>query len=308
MTRAWISLLTLSSLVACVQPVKRDEAPAMPVIKTVAVNPDLVKKRLWILEFSEKTAGGAPEFKDAHPKVLLQKAMIKAFSVSTSPYLADIADDGGRIEVSMDSSASVDDIQKAAHTSGVSGFVRGTITDLRIESKGGTEGLMRSSTKEIKMSVEYDLYDGVTGRKIFNGFAHHSIADTRSGFFVDSNQNFGDPGAKLSEISREIADKILVKLASVADKLGWSGRVVKMDGTRIYLNAGRKTGLQAGDIVKVVDPSKDIIDPQTGTTMGQAPGRLKATLKIIDHFGTDGAVAVLLSGGGVNINDSVELN
>lgn len=293
---------------ACVQPVKRDDNSARPVAKAAIANPDLVKKRLWILEFTEKSGAISKEFKGVRVRDVFQKALIRALSAPASPYLTDVTDDGGMIEAGIDSASSAEDIQKAAHSSGVSGFLKGTITNLNIESKGGSEGLLHSATQEIHLSVEFEMYDAISGRKIYSGNAHQTSSETKSGFFVDSTEGFEGLSSRLETAAQEVADKVQTKLASVADKLGWRGRVVKLDGPRIYLNAGRKTGLQLGDVVKVIDRPKEVIDPQTGAVVGEAPGRLKATLKVIDHFGVDGAMAVLLSGGGVVPGDSVELN
>ena len=100
---------------------------------------------------------------------------------------------------------------------------------------------------------------------------------------------------------------MIARLAPFASKLGWSGRILKTEGSRIYLNSGRRTGLQVGDVLKVIESPRDIFDPQSGKFVGQAPGRVKGTLKLIQYFGIDGAVAVLQSGGGILPGDRVEL-
>jgi hypothetical protein len=41
--------------------------------------------------------------------------------------------------------------------------------------------------------------------------------------------------------------------------------------------------------------------------VGQAPGRVKGTMKLIQFFGTDASVGVLQSGGGISSGDRVEL-
>jgi hypothetical protein len=83
--------------------------------------------------------------------------------------------------------------------------------------------------------------------------------------------------------------------------------VLRIDGTRIYLNSGRRTGILVGDVLKVIEHPREIVDPQSGDLVGEAPGRMKGTVKVIQYFGSDGAIAVLQSGGGIFPGDQVEL-
>ncbi|MDZ4084592.1 MAG: hypothetical protein U1E10_16745, partial [Bdellovibrionales bacterium] len=91
------------------------------------------------------------------------------------------------------------------------------------------------------------------------------------------------------------------------EKLSWEGRVALVKGERVYLNAGRLSGLQVGDILRISEEGEDVHDPETGNYIGRVPGRLKGTVEIVSYFGRDGAIAVLHSGSGFRENDLVEL-
>ncbi len=91
------------------------------------------------------------------------------------------------------------------------------------------------------------------------------------------------------------------------EKLSWEGRVAAVAGERIFVNAGRLSGLQVGDILKITDEGDDVYDPETGRFIGTAPGRLKGTVEVVSYFGKDGAIAVVHSGSGFQENDRVEL-
>src|SRR5690606_25714789 len=82
------------------------------------------------------------------------------------------------------------------------------------------------------------------------------------------------------------------------EKLSWEGRVAMVAGERIFVNAGRLSGLQIGDILKVTEEGEDVYDPETGRFIGTAPGRLKGTIEVVTYFGKDGAIAVIHSGSG----------
>jgi hypothetical protein len=87
----------------------------------------------------------------------------------------------------------------------------------------------------------------------------------------------------------------------------WEGRIAMIAGDRVYLNAGRLSGLQINDILKVTEEGKEIYDPQTGRFIGKAPGRMKGTVEVVSYFGKDGAIAVIHSGSGFKENDRVEM-
>ena len=91
------------------------------------------------------------------------------------------------------------------------------------------------------------------------------------------------------------------------EKLQWQGRVAKVSGTRIYVNAGRASGLVVGDILKVMTPGDDIYDKGTGAFLGRTNGQLKGTVEVVDFLGTDGAVTEIHTGGNFQEQDLVQL-
>ncbi|MEQ1879055.1 MAG: hypothetical protein ABL958_20615, partial [Bdellovibrionia bacterium] len=111
----------------------------------------------------------------------------------------------------------------------------------------------------------------------------------------------------ISEAVTQAFKSMVTPIVRSVDKLGWEGKVALIQGTRIYLNAGRLSGLQVGDILKVSEQGEEIFDPETGDSLGLAPGRMKGTLELVSYFGSDGAIAVIHSGSGFKENDLVEL-
>ena len=62
------------------------------------------------------------------------------------------------------------------------------------------------------------------------------------------------------------------------EKLTWQGSIAKIQGNRVYVNAGKASGLVAGDILKVLTQGDDVYDPGTGAYLGRTQGQLKGTL------------------------------
>ena len=87
----------------------------------------------------------------------------------------------------------------------------------------------------------------------------------------------------------------------------WSCRIIKVEDKKVYLNAGRLTGLQPGDRLRVYGIGREIIDPITSRSLGLAPGKFKGEIEIKDLFGTDASEASVISGNGFTESDVVKM-
>lgn len=291
-------------LASCSRPVVRGERPPAPVSETPYMAADL-KKRLWVLPFIEG-APSSPALQNVKGAAILQPRLIEAFNSEKSPFLMPESEQATLKELSVDSATPTTDVARIARGAGVTGFLRGEITSLEIRVETAPVGLLKNKTMELRYVVAYELFDASSGRRIAAGNETQTYTETRSDLFGGGG---GIPALdkKVDDLSAAIAPKILARVAPFSEKMGWEGRVLNTDSTRIYINAGRRTGIQVGDIMKVIERSNEIRDPQTGAFVGDAPGRVKGTLKIIQHFGLDGSIAVLQSGGGIRAGDRVEL-
>ena len=106
---------------------------------------------------------------------------------------------------------------------------------------------------------------------------------------------------------RTLAQAVELSLEQTVQALSWSGRIVHIQGQKIYLNAGRRSQLKLGRLLRVMHEGHDIFHPHTGDFLGRAPGRVKGLLEVIQYFGEDGAIAVVHSGGGFEPMDRVEV-
>ena len=75
-------------------------------------------------------------------------------------------------------------------------------------------------------------------------------------------------------IPTPIQSQAIPKILELASKLDWVGRVAKIIGSKVYLNAGRESGINIGDILKIITEGTEIYDPETGArTSRQEYGR-----------------------------------
>ena len=82
----------------------------------------------------------------------------------------------------------------------------------------------------------------------------------------------------------------------------WFCRTFSNDGTLFYINAGEKTGLKKGTLLKITAPGKQVKSP-AGLPAGWIPGETKGTLKIETYFGRDFAACSLIKGEKPTVHD-----
>ena len=156
--------------------------------------------------------------------------------------------------------------------------------------------------------MEVRVFDVVANKEIFIDKMNGNINDASFRFFMSDRDANVDYRRGLLRYSVKVATRRFVpKLNQLGSKLDWTGRVARILGSKIYVNAGRRSGLNVGDILKIMTEGQEIYDPESGALLGVSKGEVKGTLEVIDYFGPDGSVAILHSGGSVTEGDFVQL-
>ncbi|RLB68761.1 MAG: hypothetical protein DRH04_06445 [Deltaproteobacteria bacterium] len=101
-------------------------------------------------------------------------------------------------------------------------------------------------------------------------------------------------------------DQVIADLTGNLKMIDWYSRLVKVDKGRIFVNAGRLSGLQIGQKLRVYAKGSDVVDPATKMSLGKAQGVLKGIVKVADFFGMDGAICEVVSGKGFAAADMVK--
>jgi hypothetical protein len=68
--------------------------------------------------------------------------------------------------------------------------------------------------------------------------------------------------------TREALAKAVNFICERMEKMPWRGRVMEVEGSEIYLNAGSNMNLKAGDTFDVFRAGKQLKDPDTGQVLG----------------------------------------
>jgi len=199
-------------------------------------------------------------------------------------------------------------LARKAKMSGVNIVVFGRVKEARIRQKSDEIGFVRKVKSLAETYVEVKVYDVLANKELYSETVDGNISDDNLRFYkAESEENLSYRQDLLRYSVKVAVRKFVPRIVKLGSRLDWMGRVAKIIGTRIYINAGRSSGLNLGDILKVITEGQEIYDPESGAMIGMSQGEVKGTLEVVDYFGPDGAVCTLHSGGSVTEGDFVQL-
>lgn len=199
-------------------------------------------------------------------------------------------------------------LARKAKMSGVNIVIFGRIKEARVRQKSDEIGFVRKIKSLAETVIEIKVYDVLSNKELFSETLDGDISDDNLRFYkAESEDNLSYRQDLLRYSVKVAVRKIVPRVVKIGSKLDWLGRVAKIIGTRIYVNAGRTSGLNLGDILKVVTEGQEIFDPESGAMIGMSQGEVKGTLEVVDYFEPNGAICILHSGGSVTEGDFVQL-
>lgn len=201
------------------------------------------------------------------------------------------------------------EIAKAAQALGVNAVLEAKIKDIRVKRKSDNVGIVRHLTTAFEVVAQVRVVTTRAGKEVFNTVKTVTVEQqgVRVAERVESDKFLADNPDLIQVIVKDAFLDFTPQVLASLESISWEGRIAAINGDRIYLNVGRVSGLQIGDLLKVTEEGDDIYDPEAGSHIGRVPGRLKGTLEVISYFGSDGAITVVHSGSGFRENDRVEL-
>ncbi len=144
--------------------------------------------------------------------------------------------------------------------------------------------------------IQIKLVETATGQVI-------KVFEKRNPIFATEEKGkFSRDKAKLKAIQLAI-EEVTGDIVDEINRMEWYTRIVKIDGDRVYLNAGRLTGLRVGDLMDVFGPAGGGIEQLAGISMDPLKGQRKGQVRVSQLFGTDAAIAHRTHGGSFALSD-----
>lgn len=268
-------------------------------------NDEGLRSRILVLPFlsdNETSPGTLDELRSAFTKELFRTKQFVVVSPS------DLNQDPKKLMTDKNE-YDLQQIARIAAGQGITAVIEGKVISVEAKRLGDSVGVFRESKARVNAEVRVRIFGGRSGREMFHEQKMASVEAT------STKMAFGDqPQGSVREDNELIRQglrkgffSIMPNFTRAMEKLSWEGRVAMINGERVYINAGRLSGLQMGDILKVTEEGDEVYDPETGRFIGLAPGRMKGTVEVIGYFGKDGAIAIIHSGSGFRENDRLEL-
>ncbi|HTG02311.1 MAG TPA: CsgG/HfaB family protein [Nitrospirota bacterium] len=202
-----------------------------------------------------------------------------------------------------------DTAAKMGEVMGLNAIVTGAVTAYS-EAEEGSDFIVGKSKKQIaRVTVDYRIVDTSTGVQI--------LADSGAGIYEKKVTTVLGAGSKASYDSdlrdgalRDALNKAMVNMMKQLSTRKWAGRVAKVSGKNLYINAGQKSGLNVGDRLDVFRKGEDIIDPDTRMKLGSTEDLIGTAIVIKNDLGdqADLSVAQPSTGTGFMNGDIVKLS
>jgi hypothetical protein len=199
---------------------------------------------------------------------------------------------------------------RQGQTAGVPIIGIGRIVQLSAALSSEETGLLRNKETVARADLEVKLFDTLTGREMLGVQKIGRLSDRVFTVFQPSQTPYETDehrGELLQGAIREAVAALLPELVQAIEKTTWEGRIVKVRGHQVFINAGAQSGLASGDILRVLHPGEDIYDPLTGAYLGRSVGLFKGTLEVLSFVGGDGAMASIHTGGQFLEGDLVQM-
>ena len=259
--------------------------------ETLAVSPSKhslprLKKKVLIAYFDDRTTQGEEVFGDWVADKLMKEVNRRTLQVLFTDYqmVKEFFEKKGNDLKDLETSKGLQYLNEAF---GIHALVAGELSGPYVFTTKTTND--REATASAIIKIDMRLVDTSTGKTLKTLSAHNPVIAAKE------KGSFSEEKAKVKAIDVTIAN-LGRSLAKELDGMGWFCRIAKVEGEEVYMNAGRLTGLQVGDVMEVFRP---------GGSGG--PGEVKGKIRISAFFGLDASMGRLVQGKDPDVNDILKL-
>jgi curli biogenesis system outer membrane secretion channel CsgG len=190
--------------------------------------------------------------------------------------------------------AALDPLVATGKILGLNAIVTGSISQFGVKKEGADYLIFEQKKQIAEATVDLRVVDVSNGRIIWT--------DTGKGKAIKKVSTVLGLGGRAGydetlagEALRAAIVKFVNNIIEQIDRTEWSCYVAEVDGGKIYLDAGKESGLKSGTNLKVVHPGKTIVSPATGLVIGYTENDV-GTIQVTGNFGDNGSIAKSISG------------
>jgi curli biogenesis system outer membrane secretion channel CsgG len=237
------------------------------------------KRRVGVVDFENKTAYGQSGLGGAAADILITEiTKTGKFIVIDRQKLDKLMD-----EQKLGQTGAIDPATaaKMGKILGLNAIVTGAISNYGVSQ----QGTVLSKSQVVDVTIDIRVVDVESGQVLY--------ADSGKGEGSTGNSQLSQdlPGDAL----RAAISQLALNIESQVNQRPWSCRVADYDGSTVYLNAGKLSGIDVGQKLVVFKLGREIKDPDSGLVIGHAEQKL-GDAQVNGYFGDDGSTAQMVSG------------
>ena len=290
LTAVIIMLLYMAGCGASSRIVKED-ANSVKVTQKVESKYTGPKRRVAVVEFANKTVYGKRLGTSASDILVTELGKSGKFIIIERERLVKIIEEQ---KLGLTGLLDSNTAAGVGNMLGASAVVLGTISNFGVDTESGGAIITQSKRQRASCTVDVRVVDVETGRVIYTDTGK-GVAEKSSGTFLGVGSSAGYDETLEGESLRAAIVKLTENIISQISSVPWTCHVAEISEEKIYIDAGRMSGMETGTKLSVYSQGKEIMSSTTGLVLGREEKKT-AVLEITGFLGEDGAVVKVLEG------------
>lgn len=159
--------------------------------------------------------------------------------------------------------------------------IQGAITGYS-EAQEGTDLLVYQKKAQVaRVQVDYSLIDVATGRSLVAESGMGEYRKETSGALGLGSRSSADAGLRDGAL-RDAFSKAMEKMIAKLSSQPFQTRIMSVEGSEVLIRAGEKSKLSEGTKLAVYRAGKDLIDPETGRSLGKKEKQI-GEIVLVNH-------------------------
>lgn len=271
-----------------------------------------LKKRVAVINFEDRSGYGHNIGRGVSDMLVTALVESDQFIVIEREELDEVLKEQG---LGMSGTVTPQSAAKVGQLLGVQRIITGSITEFGSKKNkigGGIGGFnLGISTTSARVTVDIRFINTTTGEipmaKTAEGEDSSTGLDNVGVDDIDFHNSNTWDNTQLGKASREAINQCVEYISEGMAGLPWEGKIIKASGATIYMKPGSKGGVQPGMIFAVYRPGEELIDPDTGISLGSEEAKIGEIQYTADIGEGKAGKAIIKSGTGFQTGDLVRV-
>lgn len=274
-----------------------------------------LKKRIAVVSFQDRSGYGHNIGKGISDMLITSLVESDKFLVIERSELDELLKEQG---LGMSGAVTQQSAAKVGQLLGVEMIITGSISEFgqKKDKVGGGLGSLSGfnigvSTQTARVAVDIRIVNVNTGEIAVakaavgedksTGLDRIGIAD------IDFHNSTTWDNTQLGKASRIAINQSVEYVTNAMKGVQWEGKIIKATETTIFMKPGSKGGVQPGMVFYVYQPGEELIDPDTGLSLGSEETKI-GQLQVTGDIGDGRACkAIVKSGTGFKTGDLIRV-